>query len=71
MTVRSGRPALQDSSDKRQEWISLQLQSLQLTNTLPKIESVHLLPAAHPIRLSHVWEEQRTPFLEQTLAWKS
>ena len=36
---------------------------------LHEIESVHLLPAAHPNRLSHVWEQQHAPFLEQTLTF--
>ena len=52
MTVGSRGPAKQDSSGKRQEWISLQLQPLKLTDTSNL--------------LSHVWEQQRAPFLEQT-----
>ena len=37
MTVGSRGLALQDSSGKRQEWISLQLQPLKLTGTITKL----------------------------------
>ena len=37
MTVESRGPALQDASGKRQEWISLQLQPLKLTDTSTKL----------------------------------
>ena len=43
MTVGSRGPALQDSSGKRQDWISLQLQPLKLTDTSTKL-SVYVCP---------------------------
>ena len=38
---------------------------------LHEIESVLMLLAARPNRLSQVWEQQRAPFLEQTLTFRS
>ena len=67
MAIGSPRPGLQDSSDKRQERISLQLQPLKLTDTSTKL-GVYILE--RPDRLWIVWEQQRGPCLEQALTWR-
>ena len=71
MTIGSRGLALQDSSGKRQEWISLQLQPLKLTNTSTKLSVYIVFQRRVQIVFSHVWEQQRTPSLEQTLTWRS
>ena len=56
MTVGCRVLALQDSSGKRQEWISLQLQPLKLTGTTTKLRVYVCFQRR--VRLSHVWEKQ-------------